>query len=129
MCGGNKDRAAWVSSLTNEEPLLVVKTCVDIMREVIRKDGGDSRGSVIREGEASLGHCRSGSVCERSFGAEYRNVSRDWGIGVHQGSEVLASRRGDENIIGVDGNVFMKRGEEESVEDFLGDLGGSGRHR
>ena len=35
MCGGNKDRATRVSSLTNEEPLVVVKAGVDIMREVV----------------------------------------------------------------------------------------------
>ena len=35
MCGGDKDRAARVPSLTNEEPLVVVKACVDIVWEVI----------------------------------------------------------------------------------------------
>ena len=35
MCGGDKDRATRVSSLTNEEPLVVMKACVDIVREVV----------------------------------------------------------------------------------------------
>ena len=62
MCGGNKDRAARVSSLTNEEPLVVVKACVDVVREIIRKDCGDSRDGVIREGETSLCCGRRGSI-------------------------------------------------------------------
>ena len=44
------------------------------------------------------------------------------------GSKVFVARRGDENVIGIHGNIFVERGEEESVEDFLGDLGRSGRH-
>ena len=129
MHGGDEDRAARVSSLTNEEPLVVVKACVNIMREVIREDCGDGRGSVVREGETSLRHGRCGSVLERTFGGENGDVSRHWGSGVHRGSEVFALRGGDENIVGIDGNVFVKRGKKESVEDLLGDLGGSGRHR
>ena len=35
MHGGNEDRATRVSSLTDEEPLVVVKVCVDIMWEVV----------------------------------------------------------------------------------------------
>ena len=50
MCGGDKDRATGVSSLTNEEPLVVVKACVDIVWEVVGEDCGDSRYSVVREG-------------------------------------------------------------------------------
>ena len=129
MHGGNEDRAAGVSSLANEEPLMVVKTGVDVMRKVIRQDRSNSRGSVVRKGETALRRGGRRSIQERAFGAEDGDVSRDWGIGVHWGSEDLTSRGGDENIIGVDGNVLMKRGEEESVEDFLGNLGGSGRHR
>ena len=34
--GGDKDHATRVSSLTNEEPLVVVELCVDVMWEVIR---------------------------------------------------------------------------------------------
>ena len=129
MCGGNEDRATGVSPLTNEEPLMVMKAGVDIVREVIRKDCGNSRGSMVRKGETPLRRGGCGSVCERAFSAKDRDISRDWGIGVHWGSEVLASGRGDKNIIRVDGNVFMKRGEEESVKDLLGYLRGSGRHR
>ena len=114
--------------MTNEEPLVVMKAGVDIVREVVRKDCGDSHGSMVRKGEAPLRHGRCRSVHERTLGAENGDINRDWGIGVHRGSEILVSRGGDKNIIGVDGNVFMKRGEEESVEDFLGYLRGSGRH-
>ena len=35
MCGGNEDCVARVSSLTNEEPLVVVKTCVNIVWEIV----------------------------------------------------------------------------------------------
>ena len=35
MRKGDKDRAARVSPLTNEEPLVVVKACIDIMWEVV----------------------------------------------------------------------------------------------
>ena len=129
MRGGDEDRATGVSSLTNEEPLVVVKACIDIVWEVIREDCGDSCGGVVRKGEAPLRCGRCGSVHERALGAENRDVSCDWGSGAHQGSEVFASRGGDENIVGVNGNVFVEWGKEESIEDFLGYLGGSGRHR
>ena len=128
MRGGNKDCATGVSSLTNEEPLVIMEVRVDVVWEVIREDRGDSRDGVIRKGEAPLHRGGCGSVHERALGAKDGDISRDWGSGAHRGSEVLASRRGDKNIIGIDGNVFMKRGEEESVEDFLGYLRGSGRH-
>ena len=125
----DKDRATRVSSLTNEEPLVVVKACVDIMREVIREDCGDSRGGMVWEGETSL--CRGGrrSVCEGAFGAEDRNIGCDRGVSGRRGSKVFAARRGDEDVVGVDGDVLVKWSEQESVEDFLCDLGRSGRHR
>ena len=115
--------------MANEEPLVVVETRVDIVWEVVREDGGDSRGSVVWKGKAALhrGGCRS--VHEGSFGAEDRDVGRDRRIGSHWGSEVFASRGGNEDIVGVNSDVLVKRGKEESVEDFLGDLGRSGRHR
>jgi hypothetical protein len=83
---------------------------------------------VVREREASL--CRSGygSVRERASSTEDRDVGRARGTSGHRGSEVFAARRGDKDIVGVNGDIFMKRGEEESVEDFLGYLRGSGRH-
>ena len=129
MRRGDEDRVAGVSSLANEEPLVVVKACVDVVWEVIREDRGDSRSSVVGERETSLrcGGCRS--VRKGAVGAEDRDVGCNWGSGGHWGSEVFASGGGNENIIGVNGNVLMKWSEEESVEDFLGDLGGSGRHR
>ena len=54
VCGGDKDRATGVSSLADEEPLVVVKACIDVMGEVVREDGGDSRDSVVGKGKASL---------------------------------------------------------------------------
>ena len=84
MRGGDEDHAAGVSSLTYEEPLVVVKTRIDIMREVVRKDGGDSCGSVVRKREASLRRGGSGSVHERAFSAENGNVSCGWSSGGHR---------------------------------------------
>ena len=128
VCGRDEDRAAGVSSLTNEEPLVIVKACVDIMWEVVREDCGDSRGSVVREGETPLhrGGCRS--VCEGTFGAENGDVSRSWGRSIHWGSEVFAARGGDKGVIRVDGDILVERGKEEGVEDFLSYLGGRERH-
>ena len=128
MCGGDKDRATGVSSLTNEEPLVVVKSGVDVVWEVVGEDCGDSRRGVIREGKASLCRGRCGGICEGASGAEDRNVSRAWGIGGHRGPEVFVSGRGDEDIVGVYSDVFVERGEEEGVENLLSNLGGSGRH-
>ena len=129
MCGGDKDRATWVSSLTNEEPLVVVKSCVDIVWEVVGEDCGDSRYSVVREGETSLCRGRCGNVRQGSSGVEDGYIGRGWGIGGRRGSEVFASGGSDEDVVGVDGNVLVERGKEEGVEDFLSDLGGSRRHR
>ena len=128
MSGGDEDRAARMSSLTNEEPLVVVKACVDIVWEVIREDGGDSRSGVVRKGETPLCRGGYGSVREGTFGAENGDVNHYRSSGGHWGSEVFVTRRGDEDIVGIDSDVFMKRGEKESVEDFLGDARGSGRH-
>ena len=128
MRGGDEDRAMGVSSLANEEPLVVVEACVDVVWEVVGENCGDSRGSVVGKGETPL--CRGGcrSVHERTLGAQNRDIGCGWGSSVHRGSEVFAMGRGDKDVIGIDGDVFVKRGEEESVEDFLGYLGRSGRH-
>ena len=128
MCGGDKDRATGVSSLTNEEPLVAVKSCVDIVREVVGEDCGDSCYSVIGEGETSLCRGRCGGVTQRTSGAEDGYIGYGWGIGSRRGSEVFASGGSDEDVIGVDGNVFVEWGEEESIKDFLGDAGRCGRH-
>ena len=129
MCGGDKDRATRVLSLTNEEPLVVVKACVNIVWKVIRENGGDSRYGVVGKGEASLCRGGRGSVREGAFGTENRDVSCNRDSGTHWGSEVLVSRRGDEDIVGVDSDIFVERGKKESVEYFLSDPGRSGRHR
>ena len=36
MRGGDKDRAMGVSSLANEEPLMVMKARIDVVGEVVR---------------------------------------------------------------------------------------------
>ena len=99
-----------------------------VTREVVGKDCGDSHSGVVGEGETPLRRGGRGSVCEGTFGAEDRDIGCDRGVGAHWRSEVFLSRRGDENIIGVDSNVLVERGEEEGVEDLLSDLGRSGRH-
>ena len=63
MCGGDKDRATGVSSLANEEPLVVVKARVDIVWEVIRENGGDGCDGMVWKGEAPL--CCGGNWCVR----------------------------------------------------------------
>ena len=128
MCGGSKDRATWVSSVTNEEPLVVMKACVDIVWEVVRENHSDSHNGVVWKGETPLRRGGDGSVGKRTTGTEDRDICRGWSGGGHWGSEVFSSRGGDENVVWVNGNIFVKRGEEESVEDFLGDSGRSGRH-
>ena len=128
MCGGDKDCAARVSSLTNEEPLVVVKACVDIVWKVIREDGGDSRYGMVGKGETPLCRGGRGNVREGAFGTKNRDVSRNRGSGVQWGSDIFASRRGDEDIVGVDSDIFMEGGEEEGIEDFLSDLRRGGRH-
>ena len=128
MRGGDEDHMTRVSSLTNKEPMVVVKARIDIVWEVVREDCGDSRGSMVRKGEAPLRRGGSGSVRKRATGAEDGDVGHDWGSGVHRRSEVLTLRGGDENVVGVNGNVLVKRGEKESVKDFLSYLGGGRRH-
>jgi hypothetical protein len=108
---------------------MVVEACVDIMWEVIREDCGYGHDSVVGKGEAPLCRGGSGSIHKGAFGAENEDVSCDWGSSNHRGLEVLASRGGDENVVGVNGDVLMKQGEKEGVEDILSYLGGSGRHR
>ena len=128
MRGGNKDRATGVSSLANEEPLMVVKTRVDVVWEVIRKDCGDGRSGMVWKGKTSLCRGGRGSVLKGARGAKNRDISCGWSRGGHRGSEVFATRGGEEDIVGVNGDVFVERGEKEGVEDFLSYLGGSRRH-
>ena len=126
--GGDKDCATRVSSLTNEEPLVVVKSCVDAVREVVGEDCGDSRCGVVGKGEVTLCRGGRGSVRKGTFGAENGDIGRSRGNGIHWGSEIFVARRGDEYVIGVDGDVLVEWSKEESIEDFLGYLRGSGRH-
>ena len=117
-----------VSSLTNEEPLVVVKACVNIVWEVIGEDCGDSRCCVVRKGETSLRRGGRRGVCEGTSGTEDRDIDCDRGVSGHRGSKVLASRGSDEDVVGVDGDIFVERGEKEGVEDFLGYAGRCRRH-
>ena len=128
MGGRNKDRATRVSSLANEEPLVVVEAGIDIVGEVVGEDHGDGRGGMVREGETPLCRSRYRSVYKGALGAENRDVGCDRGIGGHWGLKVFLSRGSDKHVVGVYSNVFMEWSEEKSVEDFLGDLGRSGRH-
>ena len=128
MCGGDEDCAVGVPSLANEEPLMIVKARIDIMWEVVREDCGNSRGSVVWKGKAPLCRGGCGSIHEGALGAENGDVSGDRGRGVHQGSEVFATGRGNKDVVGVNGDVLVKRGKKGSVENFLSYLGGSGRH-
>ena len=128
MRGRNEDHATGVSPLANEEPLVVVEMCVDIVREVIREDRSDSCGGVVGKGETPLRRGRCGSIRKRSLGAEDGYISRGWGICGRWGPKVFMSWGGDKDIVGVNGDVLVERSKEESVEDFLGDLGRSGRH-
>ena len=128
MRGGDEDRAAGVLSLTNKEPLVVVKVRIDIVWKVVREDCGDGHSSVVWKGKAPLRRGGCGSVLKRSFGAENGDVSCGRGSGGHRGSEVFASGGGDENVVGVNSNILVKWGKKERVKNLLGDLGGSGRH-
>ena len=115
--------------MANEEPLVIVETRVDVVWEVIRKNCGDGRDSVVWKGKAPLRRGGRGSVFKRTFRAEDGDVGRDRGGGGHRGLEVFASRGSNEDVVRIDSDVFVERGEEEGVEDFLSYLGGSGRHR
>ena len=129
MRGGNENRAAGVSSLANEEPLMIVEARVDVVREVIQEDHGNSCCGVVRKGETPLHRGGCGSVLKRTFGTEDGYVGRGWSIYGHRESKVFASWGGDKDVVRVNGDVLMEWSKEESVENFLSDLGGSGRHR
>ena len=108
---------------------MVVKARIDVMWEVVQEDRSDSHGSMVWKGIAPLRRGGCGSIHERALSAENGDISCNRGGSVHRGLGGFVSRGGDENIVGVNGDVFVKRCEEEGVEDFLGYLGGSGRHR
>ena len=52
--------------MTNEEPLMVVKAGIDVVREVVRKNGHDSGYSMVRERETPLHHGGDWCVSKRS---------------------------------------------------------------
>ena len=115
--------------MANEEPLVVMETRVDVAWEVIREDRSDSHGGMVGEGETPLHRGGCGSIHKRTFGAEDGYIGRGWGVHGHWGSKVFMSWGGDKDVVGVNGDILVERSKEESVEDFLSDLGGSGRHR
>ena len=55
-------------------------------------------------------------------------MSRSEGISGYRGLVVFSMRRGNVNIIGVDGDIVVERSKKEGVEQFLGNVGGSGGH-
>ena len=114
--------------MANEEPLVVVKAGIDIVGEIVREDRGYGRDGMVREGETALRGGGRGSVRQRSSGTEDGDIGCGRGVCGHRGSKVFAAWGGDKNVVGVDGNILVERSEEESVEDFLGYLRGSGRH-
>ena len=59
--GGDKDCVMGVSSLANEEPLVVVKSGVNVMGEIIRQNGCDGGNCMIRDWKTSL--CCGGDWC------------------------------------------------------------------
>ena len=83
---------------------------------------------MVRERKTPLRRGESRSVLERTFRAKDGDVGRDWSGGGHRGSEVLSMRGSDEDVVGVDGDIFVERGKEEGVKDFLGYAGGRRRH-
>ena len=114
--------------MANEEPLVVMEACVDVVREIVRENCGDSRGGVVWEGETSLRRSGCRSVREGASGAEDRDIGCDRSISGRRGLEVFATRRGNENVVGVNGDVFVEWGKKEGVENFLRDSRRGGQH-
>ena len=114
--------------MANKEPLVVVKASIDVVGEVIGEDCGDGRDGVVREREAALSRGGRGGIYKGTPGAKNRDIGCGRGTSGHRWPKVFASGGGDKYVVGVDGNVFVERGEEEGVEDFLSYAGRSGRH-
>ena len=83
---------------------------------------------MVWKGEAALRRGGYRGISEGSSAIEDGDIGCDWGFGSRRGSEVFTSRRGDKDVVGVNGDVLVKLGEEEIVEYFLGYAGGCGRH-
>ena len=83
---------------------------------------------MLREREAPLCHGGCRGVFEGALGAKDRDISRDRGVRGHRRSEVFAAGRRDEDIIGVNGDILVERGEEKGVENLLSDAGRGRRH-
>ena len=133
MCGGtvrrgDEDRASGVLALANKEPLVGVEPGIDIMWEVIGKDGCDGSDSMVRERETPLCHSRHWFGREGSSCTQNGDVGHSGGVGDHRGSEILSSRSGDIDVIRINGDVVVERGEKEGIKQFLSHARGSGRH-
>ena len=110
-----------MSSLANEEPLGVMKACVDIVGKVIGQNGCNGSDHMIRDGETSLCRSRNRGIGKGVSCTQNRDIGCGGRSHGHRGSEVFSSWGSDKNIIRVDGDILVKRREEESVEKFLGD--------
>ena len=128
MWRGDKDGTMRVSSLSYKEPLIGVESGIDIMQEVVGKDCRDGGDSVIQKRENSLR--RSGDWFGRkgTSGTEDGDICRRGSIDSHRGSEIVSSRGGDIDVVGVNSDIVMEWGEKEGVEHFLGYAGGWRRH-
>ena len=100
-----------MSSLANEEPLVIMKACVNVVWEVIGEDCCYGSSSMVGDGKAPLCHGGDQHVSEQSFGSEDGDVGCDRGVSSHQGSEVFSSRGGDKDIVRVNSDIFMEWGE------------------
>ena len=91
MRRGDEDRAMRVSSLANEEPLVVVKAGIDIVGKVVRQNGSDGGDRMIRDRKTALRHGRKQHGSEGLSCAQDRDVSHGRGVSGHWGSEVFAT--------------------------------------
>ena len=126
--GGDEDCAARVSSLSNEEPLVVMEVCVNVVGKVVREDCRNGGNCMIRERKTPLCCGRYWGIFQRSSRRQNRDVCRYRGISSHQGSIILSAWRGNVDVVRVDGDIVVEWGEEEGVEQFLGNARRSGRH-
>ena len=117
-----------MSSLSDEEPLLVMKVGIDVMWEVIGEDGRNGGNSVIWKWKTPLCRGRGGNVTEGLSCAQDRDVSHNGRVGGRWWSEVFPSRGSNIDVVRIHSDVVVEWGEKEGVENFLGDARRSGRH-
>ena len=95
---------------------MVVKSGVNVVREVVGKDSGDGSYSMIGKREASLCRSRDWRSGERLTSSKNRHISRSGGVGGHWGSVVFSMRRGHIDIVGVNGDIVMEWSKKEGIE-------------